>query len=162
MQYKDKIILACITASILVGFVYWIQQETIKCPSNVPIVLTGDSEVVWGDMDNPYFSATITATDGKCSVDEDVLPSLVMTINVQGAGHSLDPVRLQAIERLSFDIIIKALDKEGFTLAEELVTKTLYTEDISTEVTDVIWAQNIEIEAREAQRFDLISVNWRF
>jgi len=162
LHSKNKLIVACIAVSTLVGFEYWIQQETIKCPPNIPIVITGDSEVLWGDMGDPYFSATITATNGECSVDERALPALVMTIDVTGSGYLHDPVRLQAIERLSFDIVIKALDEDGATLAEQLVTKTVYAEDVSTETTDVVWSQDLKIEVRYAQIFDRIIVSWAF
>ena len=116
----------------------------------------------WGEFEAPYFSAELTSTDVNCSVDDGALPSLVMTIDVQGYGHLIDPIRLQTVERLSLDLVIKALDKEGAAFVEQLVTKTLYVEDVSTDVTEVSWSQAIEIEARQAQIFDMINVQWAF
>ena len=118
--------------------------------------------MLWGELEAPYFSAELSSTDVNWSVDDGALPSLVMTIDVQGYGRLNDPISLQTVERLSFDLVIKALDKEGTALAEQLVAKTLYVEDVSTDVTDVSWSQTIEIEARQAQLFDMITVQWAF
>jgi len=156
------LIVSAMTAILLAGISYWGNQETIRCPSDLPIILAGETEVVWGESDSPYFSGQLTSVNGNCSVDDSVIPSLLMTIDVQGSGNLIDPIRLQTIERLSFDIVIKALDKEGSELAEQLVTKTLYVEDISTQVTDVLWSQVIEIEASQLQNLDVISAQWAF
>ena len=116
----------------------------------------------WGEFEAPYFSAELTSTGVNCSVDDGALPSLVMTIDVQGYGRLIDPIRLQTVERLSLDLVIKALDKEGAALVEQLVTKTLYVEDVSTDVSDVSLSHTIEIEERQAQLFVMITVQWDF
>lgn len=162
MHSRDKLIVACITASALVGIGYWIQPKTMNCPTNIPIEVTGETEARWGDFEDPYFSATITETDEECSVDEAALPSLVMTINVTGAGHILDSARTQVAERLRFDIIIKALDKQGATLNEQFVTKTIDTKDISTDTSSIDWSHTIKLEAEQIGRFDRISVHWAY
>jgi hypothetical protein len=162
LNSKTILIVSALIFVLITGISYWGNQNTLRCPSDIPLILAGETEVLWGELEAPYFSAELTSTDVNCSIDDGALPSLVMTIDVQGYGRLIDPVSLQAVERLSFDLVIKALDKEGTALAEQLVAKTLYVEDVSTDVTDVSWSQTIEIEARQAQIFDMITVQWAF
>lgn len=162
MNSKTILIVSAVIVVLLTGVSYWGNQNTLRCPSDIPLILAGETEVHWGELEAPYFSAELTSTEVNCSVDDGALPSLALTIDVQGYGHLIDSIRLQTVERLGFDLVIKALDKEGSALTEQLVTKTLYVEDVSTDVTDVSWSQTIEIEARQAQIFDMITVQWAF
>ncbi|MBH16556.1 MAG: hypothetical protein CME30_04645 [Gemmatimonadetes bacterium] len=162
MNTRTTLIVASLTIALLAGIVYWTTPRATRCPANIPIGLTGNTEAIWGELTNPYFSARFTETQGRCTVDEELIPSVNLGIDVKGSGNVLDPIRFHAVERLSFDIIMRALAEDGAVLVEQVVTKTLYVEDVSTEIIDISWSESLKIEVREAGKFDHISIQWVF